>query len=380
MKLETAAAAKATRRPSKVAGMGLAQPVLTVALEFDMNALAPAAASPVSTPAAVKAGLGGSSSAAAVSVLPADFAALLGAQLPQSEESAGDVPANTLPPLEEEDAPLFGEDIRADALPVATLFGGPPESAPPLRELPFSLPASLPLSLPTVALRLDDDSSAGAAKDIATIGSDDTNKQLKDLASGLEALLGKKDLAEHASGEAAILDNAAKHETAEPAPLQTAELGRKPELPQAPSAINTPLHSTRWSEDFSQKLVWMAKNDLQTAQLSINPGNLGPIEVTLSIGKDSASAHFASPFAEVREALEAALPRLKEMLAEAGVALGQADVGAHSQGRFADGQAQRHAAQSSPARESSSFPVATAVIETLAPRVGLGIGMVDTFA
>lgn len=347
-------------------------------LESDMNAVAPAVANPVSPPAAGKAGAGGNSSPEADSAAPADFAALLTAQLPPTEEIAG-LAADAQPLLDEEEGRLAGEDFGANASPIATLFGGPSENAITLRQdagLAFSIPASLP----TIEPRLDDGGLAGAGRTTDAIGGDDTSKQLKDLASGLETLLGKKDQAEQASNEGATADKAAMHELATPAPGHTAELGRKHEVSQGAAAINTPLHSTRWSDDFSQKMVWMTKNDLQSAQLSINPGNLGPIEVTLSIGKDSASAHFASPFAEVREALESALPRLKEMLAEAGVTLSQADVGAQSQNRFADGQAQRHAGQPSQGREQPSFPIATAVIETLAPRVSLGIGMVDTFA
>lgn len=58
---------------------------------------------------------------------------------------------------------------------------------------------------------------------------------------------------------------------------------------------------------------------------------MGPIEISLNINKDTASAYFISPNAEVREAIETALPRLREMLAGVGIELGQTNVGAQSQ-------------------------------------------------
>jgi flagellar hook-length control protein FliK len=93
--------------------------------------------------------------------------------------------------------------------------------------------------------------------------------------------------------------------------------------------IASPLTSANWSQSFSEKIVWLAKNDQQTAQININPPQLGPIQITLQINGDQASAVFASPHAEVRQAIENSLPQLKEMLSGAGINLGQANVGAN---------------------------------------------------
>jgi len=66
------------------------------------------------------------------------------------------------------------------------------------------------------------------------------------------------------------------------------------------------------------------------AELHLNPPHLGPLEVRLSITSDQnavANAQFTSPHAAVREAIEAAMPRLREILAESGVTLGNTTVG-----------------------------------------------------
>lgn len=97
--------------------------------------------------------------------------------------------------------------------------------------------------------------------------------------------------------------------------------------PDNAAAVATPLKEAGWSQDFGSKVVWLAKNEQQTAQLSINPPQLGPVHVTINLNGDQAAAVFASPHAEVRQAIEDALPQLREMLSGAGINLGQANVG-----------------------------------------------------
>lgn len=113
---------------------------------------------------------------------------------------------------------------------------------------------------------------------------------------------------------------------AAPAAQQT---GNASAAAQINNKVETPLHSNAWSQDFGEKIVWMAKNDHQSAQLNINPPQLGPVQITLQINGDQASAIFASPHPEVRQAIESSLTQLKEMLASAGINLGQTDIGAN---------------------------------------------------
>jgi flagellar hook-length control protein FliK len=81
----------------------------------------------------------------------------------------------------------------------------------------------------------------------------------------------------------------------------------------------------------------MVSHQHQIAELNLNPPDLGPLQVVLSVNSDQASAAFVSQNPEVRQALEAALPRLKEMMAESGINLGNAtvsDQGSRQQGDF----------------------------------------------
>lgn len=99
------------------------------------------------------------------------------------------------------------------------------------------------------------------------------------------------------------------------------------DTPPATAQVATPLHEGRWSRDFGDKVIWLAKNEQQVAHININPPQLGPVHITLNLSGEQASAVFASPHAEVRQAIADAMPQLRDMLAGAGINLGQANVG-----------------------------------------------------
>src|SRR5690606_16754205 len=101
----------------------------------------------------------------------------------------------------------------------------------------------------------------------------------------------------------------------------------------------------QWNDEFAQKIVWLTHQQHQVAELRLNPANLGPVEIMLSLTGDNgtqASAQFVSPHLTVREAIEAALPRLREMMAESGIQLGDVMVGAESFQRQEQGERQGH--------------------------------------
>ena len=112
--------------------------------------------------------------------------------------------------------------------------------------------------------------------------------------------------------------------------------------------------------------------------LTLNPPNLGPLQIVLNVSNEQATASFFSAQPEVRQALEAAFPRLREMMNEAGIQLGQATVSADTprQNDTPDRQAQRAAPPFSGADDT-----VTAGQQTLhAPILRSGRGLIDTFA
>lgn len=104
----------------------------------------------------------------------------------------------------------------------------------------------------------------------------------------------------------------------------------------ATTTVATPVGARGWNSEVGEKLTWMVSRQETHAELVLNPPQLGRIEVSLSMNGDQANAVFVSANATVREALENALPRLREILQDAGISLGQAQVGAESFQQSAD--------------------------------------------
>ena len=97
-----------------------------------------------------------------------------------------------------------------------------------------------------------------------------------------------------------------------------------------------PVQQANWDQALGERIQWLMGQRLQGAQIKLNPAHLGPMEVRIQVQHDQASIQFSSAHAVVREALEAALPRLRDMFESAGVELLNVDVSgqslAHQQG------------------------------------------------
>ena len=90
-------------------------------------------------------------------------------------------------------------------------------------------------------------------------------------------------------------------------------------------SVDVPLQNDKWQQAFSQRVVWSIGN-AQSAQLKIHPAELGMIDIKLSMADDQANVVFNTQHGAVKDAIESALPRLREMLAEQGLNLGDVDV------------------------------------------------------
>lgn len=98
--------------------------------------------------------------------------------------------------------------------------------------------------------------------------------------------------------------------------------------PSPPAILTAQVATQEWNKGFGQQVVNMHLRGDQTMELNLHPQDLGPISITLKVS-DAAQAHaqFFSHNAQVRSAIEQALPQLKEAMAEQGISLGQTSVG-----------------------------------------------------
>ncbi len=94
--------------------------------------------------------------------------------------------------------------------------------------------------------------------------------------------------------------------------------------------ISTPVTEAGWGNELSERVAWMVQKNVQVAEIKVNPPQLGPVEVRVSVNHDQASVMLAAGHATTREALEASIPRLREMLADAGLNLSDANVSSQS--------------------------------------------------
>ncbi|NYT61954.1 flagellar hook-length control protein FliK [Alcaligenaceae bacterium] len=99
--------------------------------------------------------------------------------------------------------------------------------------------------------------------------------------------------------------------------------------PAATPAIATPLQNPQWASDFGRQFISLAQggqNMPHTAELRLDPPELGPLRITINISDNTAHAIFTSPHAAVRQTVENALPQLQQLLEQAGISLGQTSV------------------------------------------------------
>ncbi|OGS93386.1 MAG: hypothetical protein A3K04_08340 [Gallionellales bacterium RBG_16_56_9] len=144
--------------------------------------------------------------------------------------------------------------------------------------------------------------------------------------------------------------------------------------------MTTPLGSNGWANEFSQKISWISTQQNQVAELHLNPPNLGPLDVVLKISNNQATALFTSPHAAVREAVENALPKLREILADNGIMLGNTTVSDQSpRDRSSDGFMNQSSGKAPPHEASDTMPELAKLLPATAPAHRHN-GMVDTFA
>lgn len=146
------------------------------------------------------------------------------------------------------------------------------------------------------------------------------------------------------------------------------------------SVISTPVQQPGWSSDFSRQVVRVAtdsQSGTHTVEMRLDPPELGPLRVSISLNDGMASALFVSAHASVRQAVESALPQLSQQLAQAGISLGETHVGDQGQAGFGSesetgrsGTGQRHGA----AGDAIVAEAATS------PRRVATNALVDTFA
>lgn len=104
-------------------------------------------------------------------------------------------------------------------------------------------------------------------------------------------------------------------------------------------------------QQLNEKIRWMMSARNMMAEIRLDPPELGSMQVRVNMSGDTASVSFVVQSQQARDALADATPRLRDMLAEQGIELGesfvqqqssgQGETGENGDGQFAGGGTQR---------------------------------------
>ncbi len=91
--------------------------------------------------------------------------------------------------------------------------------------------------------------------------------------------------------------------------------------------VQVPVGQPGWDGEVGERIQWMMSRNVQQAEIKLTPPNLGPMEIKISLQNDQTSVQFIASHSATREALEAAIPRLRELFGEINLNLANVDVG-----------------------------------------------------
>lgn len=108
----------------------------------------------------------------------------------------------------------------------------------------------------------------------------------------------------------------------------TASMAIQPATPQSTSGLSSPvlipghaLNDPGWSDVFGMRVAVLAQQGAQTATLQMNPADLGPIQVRISLNEQSAKVEFTTLQQTTSDLIAAAIPRLAAAFEQQGMRL-----------------------------------------------------------
>ncbi len=310
------------------------------------------------------------------------------------------------PPLEAEAPSLEPEGDAAVPLPPAgSLLGSGPAS---LSEASFDPELDALNQLPAVRMALELGAKAkAAAAEQGAPGAQATQAALgggQGFASSMLAMGMQQ--AQGEAGEAADLPlieltaeglEALKESVADTRPenfvskLGAASQAQAQQSAQVPQALRAgvipgqpvPMQQSGWGEEVVDRVMWLSSQNLKSAEIQLDPAELGRLEVRISLNQEQTQVSFASANAGVREALEGQMHRLRELFTQQGMNLLDVSVSDQSlsrgwQGQEGDGKGRGGSGQAS--LVSGDDELAPSSVELKSSPLNGARGMVDYYA
>ena len=262
-------------------------------------------------------------------------------------------------------------DVVNDATPRAATQASGSRSLAPQASLREQLAAAL---TPHAAAPRASTSAAGTTKDSSgqdsmsrPTAAPQTTASPTSIAAAFVTAVERDRTPDHGTHERASAIDAASGTAATPSPAASARHAPPP----AVLTIDTPVGAPGFGEEVAGKLAHVVLRN-ERADLRVSPPDLGPVEIRIDVKNDAASLTIVAAQSATRDALEQALPQLRDALAAQGIALGQTAV--H------DGRANHDRRSGDTPAGSLRTAIDDAAQPVVAGHVRLSDRLVDTFA
>jgi flagellar hook-length control protein FliK len=147
--------------------------------------------------------------------------------------------------------------------------------------------------------------------------------------------------------------------------------------PTATLQVHANVESAGFAQGLSEKVSWMVGNGINSAKLQVNPPQLGPIELSISVTGDHAQVSMVTHSAVTRDALESSSPALKELLGSQGFGQVSVDI---SQRSFQERSAYTPPAYERSSSSGGSASATAAVASTATTSRRISTGVLDAYA
>ena len=144
--------------------------------------------------------------------------------------------------------------------------------------------------------------------------------------------------------------------------------------------ISVPVQQPQWGQQVGDRVQWMIGHNLQQADIHLNPPELGSLQVHIQVHGDQANVNFSSPHALVRHALDDAIPRLREMMNETGLILGDVNVSGQALAQHQSRDPQTQQGQHSHTAGSNRIDEPQAIVATSPIKRLSANSMLDVYA
>ena len=154
---------------------------------------------------------------------------------------------------------------------------------------------------------------------------------------------------------------------------------RLPMVPGQPVAM----HQGGWSEAVVDRVMWLSSQNLKSAEIQLDPAELGRMEVRIELNKDQAAqVTFISANPNVRDQLEGQMQRLRDMFSQQGMGQPDVNVADQSQARNWQGggdEGRRHSG-SGRGGDAGDDEILTGMSEIRSSNSAAPRGLVDYYA